>query len=219
MNRKLFLTEVRKIWPEIDERQLERLFDYAKLLREIAYALGLSNLSREEDILEKHLLDSLVLLPYLPQGAFCDLGSGAGLPGIPLKIVRPQTEVYLIDSRRKAVSFLEYASAKLGLKNLKVLRTRAEAPEVPREYFTAVVSRAVTALCELWDLAYPLLIPGGKLLALKGPRGEDEVKALKSKHPELHVRCHPYELPCGRPGMVIELFKSSPSLDSLDRPR
>ncbi|HIE33473.1 MAG TPA: 16S rRNA (guanine(527)-N(7))-methyltransferase RsmG [Thermodesulfobacteriaceae bacterium] len=211
MNRKLFQNEIRKIVPELNETQLEKLFLYAELLQEVAYALGLSNLSREKDILEKHLLDSLMLLPHLPEGSFCDLGSGAGLPGIPLKIVRPETEAYLVDSRRKAVSFLEYAAARLGLERLEILKARVEAPEVPREYFTAVVSRAVTALSELWDLACPLLRPGGKLLALKGPRGREEVEALQERHPKLPIRSHPYELPCGRPGTVVEVLKSSPS--------
>ncbi len=207
MKREIFLKELRRLLPEPSEETLQKLFLYADLLREVAYPLGLSNFATEEDILEKHLLDSLELLPHLPEGALCDLGSGAGLPGIPLKIVRPELEIWLVDRRRKAVSFLEYAVARLGLKGVNILQASAESPNLPRNYFAAVCARAVTSLADLWRLAEPLLKPGGKLLALKGPRGVNEKEALAREHPTLKMEAHPYTLPCGRPGIVVVVLK------------
>ncbi len=196
-------------FPELSEEAGSRLVNYATLLETMAYPLGLTNLRERDPIFERHLLDSLELLPYLPAGPVLDIGTGAGLPGLPLKIARPQEEFWLVDSRRKAISFLEYVIASLKLTSIKVLKIRLPSPDLPQGYFKAAVSRAVTETKILWSLAQPLLVPGGKLLVLKGPKVQKELQELRDL--KLEVRIHSYRLPSGRSGKIVEILKGSPS--------
>ncbi len=206
-----FRREIKKLAPEAREDRLEKLLLFSQLLRETAHPLGLIGDVQEEDLLERHLLDSAFLLPHFRQGPVADLGSGAGLPGMVLALLRPELEVWLVEPRRKAVSFLEYARVRLGLERVKIVRARAEDPEIPREYFETVTARALAELESLWQLAEPLLRPGGFLLAPKGPRGREEVQKLKTRQPELLVEIFPYRLPSGGSRLVVKVLKGSPS--------
>ena len=125
---------------------------------------------------ERHFLECLALVPFLPEGPFdlLDLGSGAGFPGIPVKIVRPEVHVSLLESKRTRTLFLAHIREVLGLSGLEVIRARAEQACLERDYrtqFRVVTARAVAAFPLLWKLAVPFLEPGGELIAFKG-RGE-----------------------------------------------
>ncbi len=211
MSPERFLREIKKLAPEAGEETLQKLLLFGRLLRETAHPLGLIGETRETDLLEKHLMDSAFLRPHLRQGPVADLGSGAGLPGLVLAILSPELEIWLVEPRRKAISFLEYARVSLGLERVRIVRARAEAPEVPRGYFETVTARALADLESLWRLAEPLLRPGGFLLAPKGPRGRTEVENLKNHHPDLVVETFPYRLSGGGLRMVVRVLKGSPS--------
>src|SRR5262249_42996662 len=133
---------------------------------------------REVDRLwERHLLNSAVIAPLIPSGArMVDLGSGAGLPGIPLAIVRPSLDVTLLESMARRVEWLEYVTATLGL-DVTVVRGRAEEPASMRRVGGAdvVVARAVAPLAKLCEWSLPLLGDGGSLIAMKGSSAADEV--------------------------------------------
>ena len=207
MTGEAFLREARRLIPELAPETREKFLLYADLLREMAYPLGLIGTRDPEEIFTKHLLDSLVLVPHLPpEGRVADLGSGAGLPGLVLKIALPALEVWLVEPRRKAVSFLEYAVARLDLSGIRILRARAEDPEVPKGYFPVVTARALAELSELWALAKPLLSPGGRLLALKaeGKAGR-ELATFEKLFPGIRPQLHPYRLPGRTRGMVVEI--------------
>ena len=124
----------------------------------------------------KHFADSLTLLqavPDLPQGArVCDLGTGAGFPGVPLKIVRPDLKLTLVDSLRKRLTFLEGALSTLGISDVATIHSRAE--ELKGKRFELVTARAVAALPKLIAWCAPLVTTGGHFVAMKGPEVESD---------------------------------------------
>jgi len=190
MNSREFLDEfssyakkgIQELGLEISEETFERLKRYFEALREFSEPLGLTALKDPRDYAAKHLLDSLAVVPHLPEGPLLDLGTGAGLPGMVIKIVEPEREVWLVDARKKPVSFLTYVAGLLGLKDLHVVRaTVGKRDPLPRGYFSGVISRAVTDLKTLWDLAEPLLAPKGELLAMKGPGVSEEIPKIQER--------------------------------------
>ena len=154
------------------------------LLQEASGKVNLTALRGEEEVVVKHFLDSLTLLRLpLWQGPLrvLDLGTGAGFPGLPLKIVRPELELVLVDATRKKVAFVERAIEVLGLKGARALWGRAEvlAREAGhREAYDRAVARAVAPLCVLSELLLPFLEVGGAAVAMKGPRVEEELAPL-----------------------------------------
>lgn len=141
-----------------------------------------------------HLIDSLAVLPHLPPGTLLDVGTGAGFPGLPLAIARPDTRHVLLDSNLKKTRFVQHAALELGLGKVEVVRTRAEdfRPDTP---FPTVIARAFAPLPRLLRLLGHLCAPGGQVLALKGPAAAAELADLP---PEFaHVETLP--LPA-RPG-------------------
>ena len=124
-----------------------------------------------------HLLDSLAVLPQLPQGALADIGSGGGLPGIPIAITQPQRRVALNDSNQKKGAFLRQAVIELGLANAEVHVGRAEQWR-PLERFAVVISRGFAELAQFIASCAHLAAPGGVLAAMKGTRPDAELAAL-----------------------------------------
>lgn len=134
---------------------------------------------REVDrIWPRHLLNCAVLEPHLPgQGSTCDLGSGAGLPGLVLALLRPTQPIVLLEPLLRRATFLQEVVADLGLSSVTVVRERAEEYGRQRPEHAAVVARAVAPLDRLVGWAWPLLRPGGVLLAQKGATAADELAA------------------------------------------
>ncbi|HMN46999.1 MAG TPA: 16S rRNA (guanine(527)-N(7))-methyltransferase RsmG [Povalibacter sp.] len=125
----------------------------------------------------KHLLDSLSIQSFLRGSRVCDIGTGAGFPGIPLAIVNPERQFTLVDSTAKKLKFIDHVAQLLELRNIVTVHTRAEAFR-PDERFDIVVSRAVGPVEQFVKWAGHLAVGGGRLLAMKGKFPEDEVKKL-----------------------------------------
>jgi 16S rRNA (guanine527-N7)-methyltransferase len=137
-------------------------------------AYNLTAVREPAEMVTRHLLDSLVVLPHVPAGRVIDVGSGAGLPGIPLAIADPKLRVTLLDSGGKKARFLRHAQRTLPLANVTVVEARAEAHE-PQERYDAVVSRAFSALGEFLQATRALGADGGRWLAMKGKLDRKEL--------------------------------------------
>ena len=129
------------------------------------------------DVLRKHLLDSLSLEPYLRGDRVADVGTGAGFPGLPLAIVNPQRRFTLIEATGKKARFAERVALQLGCDNVQVVHARAESYR-PFELFDTVTARALSSLADFAAYAGHLCAPGGRLLAMKGKRPDEEISAL-----------------------------------------
>lgn len=166
---------------ELPPEQQEKLLAYLALLKKWNRTYNLTAIRDENEMVNQHLLDSLSLLPAIEKSAlagrrWADVGSGAGLPGIPLAIARPTLEFTLIETVEKKSAFQRQAKIELGLKNLAMLGGRVE--EVAAGGFDAVVSRAFAELADFVRLAGHLPVPGGRLYAMKGAIPEDEIGRL-----------------------------------------
>ncbi|RMG55797.1 MAG: 16S rRNA (guanine(527)-N(7))-methyltransferase RsmG [Gammaproteobacteria bacterium] len=169
------------------------LADYLALLARWNRTHNLTAIRDPERMVTHHLLDSLAVLPWIPErGRLLDIGSGAGLPGIPLALARPGLEVTLIDSVGKKAAFMQQAVTALGLDNARVVHGRVE--DYPEQgAFDTVISRAFSSLAEFTDLSRPLLAPGGRWLAMKGRRPDEELAELPEDVRVLAV--HPVAVP------------------------
>lgn len=152
---------------------------YLALLERWNRAYNLTAVRDPEAMVIRHLLDSLSILPWLDGPRILDVGSGAGLPGIPLAIVRPDCEFYLLDSNGKRTRFLTQVVAELQLPNVHVVRSRVEDYQ-PAASFNSVVSRAFATLADMVADAGRLCAPEGRLLAMKGVFPDDELACLPS---------------------------------------
>ena len=161
------------------DETLQKFRLYYTLLEERNRQMNLTAISGERDVAVLHFLDCAAVLPFLPGGALTvlDLGSGAGFPGLVLKLLRPELCLTLVDSTRKRVDFLHEAAELLELQDLSCLHLRAEdAPAHMRGAYDVVVSRAVARLNILAELGLPFLREGGLFCAMKGPGAEEEVR-------------------------------------------
>ena len=154
-----------------------RLLAYVELLARWNQAYNLTAIRDPGEMLTKHVLDSLAVLPFVAAGPCADVGTGAGLPGIPLAIARPEVRFTLLDSNGKKTRFVTQAVAELKLGNVEVVQARAEAWQ-PAAPFPQVLSRAFASLQDFTRLAGGLAAPGGRLLAMKGARPDEEIAAL-----------------------------------------
>lgn len=162
---------------ELDAVARQRLLDFVALLQKWNAVHNLTAVRDAERMVDQHLLDSLAVLPHIPPGRLADVGSGGGLPGIPLAIARPGLQVTLIDSSHKKTTFLRQAAAELKLGNVQVECARVESWQ-PAELFDTVISRAFSELAQFYALARHLLAPGGVILAMKGIYPYEELSQL-----------------------------------------
>lgn len=172
-----FVQALEKLDIRLDSHQIEQFKKYMALLMEWNQKMNLTAITEEEEIWEKHFYDSIVPFIHWPLHSLCDVGSGAGFPGIPLKIVFPDCSIVLLEPLQKRCRFLEEVIKELGLENIQVANARAEDfVKENRERFDVVTARAVAKLSILLELCAPLLKVGGVFVALKGKNGEEEVK-------------------------------------------
>lgn len=158
-----------------------RLLGYVTLLKKWNATYNLTAIRGESQMVTQHLLDSLSVFPVLQESALAgrrwtDIGSGAGLPGIPLAIARPDLDMSLIETVEKKSAFQRQAKIELGLANVTVVNRRVE--DVPGGAFDAVISRAFADLAEFVRLAGHLLTQSGRLYAMKGLLPDDEISRL-----------------------------------------
>lgn len=154
-----------------------RLLAYLELLLRWNGAYNLTAIRDPHDMLVKHLLDSLSMHRFVGDERMADLGAGAGLPGIPLAIVRPGLKVTLVESAGKKARFMREVKRQLGLDNIEVVEGRAEAVDRPGG-FDCLVARALGTLGMILDIGGHLLGAHGRLLAMKGTIPRDEIQAL-----------------------------------------
>ena len=177
MNIEIFIKEVEKLNIKVTEQNLNDLEKYKDLLIEYNKRFNLTAIKTEEEIYLKHFYDSLTLTKAIDLDGnlkLLDIGTGAGFPGLVLKIFYPNLEVTLLDSNNKKITFLETVIKELNLKGVKCIHSRAESlPEEYREHFDIVTSRAVAHLRILSELSIPYLKVKGKLIAMKGISGEE----------------------------------------------
>lgn len=156
----------------------EKLLAYAALLGKWNKVYNLTALRDEQQVVSHHLLDSLAVLPHLGGAKrLADIGSGGGLPGIPLAIARPDLQVALVESNQKKSAFQQQAKIELGLANVSAHCERVEAWQ-PEEKYDVVISRAFSDLAEFVKLSGHLLAEGGVLLAMKGVHPYEEIAQL-----------------------------------------
>ena len=170
----------------------ERFEQHLNLIAKWNRVHNLTAVRETEQMVVLHLLDSLSVLPHLEDATtVLDVGTGPGLPGVPIAIARPDARVTLLDSSHKKCSFLEQAKTELGLANVEVVCDRVENWR-PEGKFDAVVSRAFSDLADFIAQAQHLVRPGGQLIAMKGVYPFDEIARVPATHRvarvlELHV--------------------------------
>ncbi len=157
----------------------DKLLAYLNLLQRWGKAYNLTSIRKPEDMVVRHLLDSLAIAPLLGQrpGACIDVGTGAGLPGIPLALVFPERQFSLLDSNGKKTRFLFQVKTELGLANMVVRGSRVEAYQ-PEQKYAVVLSRAFSSLSQIVVSCNHLLTENGRFLAMKGMYPEQELAEL-----------------------------------------
>jgi len=153
----------------------QKLLAFRDLLLKWNKTYNLTALRDPQQAVSHHLLDSLAILPHVGAGNLLDVGSGGGLPGIPLAIARPELSVSMVDTVQKKTTFLQQAVIELALKNVTVHHARVE--EMQGQY-AQISSRAFAEIGLFISLTRHLLAPNGRWLAMKGMRPDDELKAL-----------------------------------------
>jgi 16S rRNA (guanine527-N7)-methyltransferase len=197
----------------LSDSQIALFWLYLRELLDWSKRLNLTGIRDPDDVVIKHFIDSLTPLPYLGRtGRLLDIGSGAGFPGIPLKIAAPRLQVQLVDASRKKVSFLKHLIRTLELQVISVFHSRIEDMQQLETPFQIIISRAFRRLEPLLSLVPPLLGPGNLFVGMLGPTTEKEQNRLKNLAAAEGLefsRAVSLELPLGRGGRTLLFFKKS----------
>ncbi|MBI4826804.1 MAG: 16S rRNA (guanine(527)-N(7))-methyltransferase RsmG [Nitrospirae bacterium] len=179
----LLLKGIDELGLSCSKKQADDLLTLLSELKKWNKAYNLTSLKTYEDIIIKHFLDSLLYLKVFPDNVLkaADIGTGAGFPGIPIKIIRPDIEMTLVEPSRKKAAFLRNIVRVLGLNGVTVLQMRAEEMGGDfHNYFDVIVSRATFSIMDYINAASPYIRPGGVMIVSKGPNYSEELK----EHPE-----------------------------------
>ncbi len=181
--KKIMTLYATKINIEFTEEQLNKFFEYMNLLIEWNEKINLTSIVEPKEIILKHFIDSVTINKYLKENStLADVGTGAGFPGIPLKILRPDMKITLVDSLNKRIKFLNEVIEKLNLKDIVTVHSRIEdfgKNKNYRENFDYVTARAVANLAVLSEYLIPIAKIGGKCLCMKGNNVEEEITSGK----------------------------------------
>lgn len=162
---------------QLSEQQLQQLVQYVQLLDKWNSAYNLTSVRDPMEMLVKHIMDSLAVAPYIKGQRIIDVGTGPGLPGIPLAICFPEKEFTLLDSLGKRIRFLNQVKLQLGLKNVTPLQSRVEEHQ-PDPGYDVVLSRAFASLSDMIGWCAHLPANNGQFLAMKGAQAAEEIAAL-----------------------------------------
>lgn len=173
--------ELQGLGVTLKEEQLKKLYQYMYIVKEWNEKINLTAIVEEKEMIIKHFIDSLTIYNEIQgEDYVLDIGTGAGFPGIPLKIAKEDVEMVLMDSLQKRIHFLNTeVITPLGLQNIQAVHGRAEESARKTEYresFDVVVSRAVAALPTLVEYMLPFVKVGGKCICMKGPKLEEELQ-------------------------------------------
>lgn len=196
MNRNEFIEECEELGIEITEEKLNKLEQFYELLKEWNTKINLTRIIEREDVYLKHFYDSLTLIKAIDltqEPTLCDVGSGAGFPGIVLKIVFPNLKITLIDSLLKRVKYLNDVIEKLELKDIEALHYRIEDYNKLGNKFDIVTARAVANLSKLYDYCIPGVKKGGVFIAMKA-NAKEEIEELQKKK-KVNIKEIPFLLP------------------------
>lgn len=206
---------------ELDAGDIPRFGSYLDLLFEANLRFNLTAVKSREEAWVRHILDSLTLVPALVSldaQRIADVGSGPGLPGIPLAIAMPHARFTLIESTGKKARFIGETATALGLSNITVVNDRAEKichDPAHRAQYDAATARALGALSAMLGWTVPLLKIGGFVLAMKGAKAQDELADAKKTMHELHVR--PGEIITTPTGVIVPIEKTRTTPHALPR--
>ena len=187
MDKEVFCKEIKeqanKLGYLLNIEQQEKFYKYMNLLNEWNKKINLTAIEEPKEIITKHFIDSLSILGYIEESEkVADIGTGAGFPGIPIKIAKSSIEMTLIDSLNKRIGFLNEVIKEIELNNIEAIHSRAEETGQNKKYresFDIVTSRAVAKLDVLVEYMLPLVKVGGKCICMKGPDCEQEIKDAK----------------------------------------
>lgn len=204
---------------QLDGTAIDRLVRYDELLIQWNQNINLTALTEPADVALKHFADSLMLLKYtdIPMGTdMIDVGTGAGFPGLVLKVARPDIRLTLLDSLNKRLLFLEEVCAQLGIEDVAFVHCRAEegARTALRDSFDIAVSRAVAPLNILCEYDMPYVKPGGRMIAMKGKDADGELAAAQGAIDRLcgTVKAqHRFTLGAAGERRIIEIVKTAPT--------
>ena len=179
----LFKKGLNELGLACSESQIQSFMIYLSELKKWNKAYNITALKTDEEIIIKHFLDSLLYLKAMPEASIklADIGTGGGFPGIPIKIMRPEIGLTLVEPSRKKASFLRNIVRKTGLSEISVLQKRIE--QLGEDFdncFDLIVSRATFGIKEFLDLACPFLNDAGRLMISKGPKAEDELRQIST---------------------------------------
>ncbi len=207
-----FLSRVELLGIALDDGDIERLARYLHLLLDANRRFNLTAITDPAEAWTRHMLDSLTLVPLIVSAEateIIDVGSGGGLPGIPLAIVMPDVRFTLLEATSKKARFLQETIAALGLTNARVVSERAEIVGQDhthhREHYDIVIARAVGRLPVLLELTVPLAKVGGLVLAMKGAQAEAEIAEAKQTLHLLHS--HVIDRRVTQTGVIVVIEK------------
>lgn len=213
MNQNRFIEELKLINVSLTQNQLDQLNEYYNLLIEYNKVMNLTGITEYEEVYLKHFYDSLTLAKVIDLNSInslCDIGTGAGFPGLVLKIVFPNLKITLLDSLNKRIEFLKVVIDKLSLKNIEVIHSRAEDYALKnRNKFDVTTARAVAHTSILLEYAIPLTKINGYFIPLKANMNE-ELKEIDNAINELNVRLikkSEFKLPIEGSTRTILLFE------------
>lgn len=226
ISKELLINTAEKYNISLDDTAVEKFDIYAKMLVEYNKVMNLTGITEPDDIVIKHFIDSLTFLSYnrVPEGAsLIDVGTGAGFPGVPLMIARPDLKVTLLDSTKKRLNFLSDVSRETNLQ-AEIIHARAEdggKDETYREKFDFATARAVTNLRDLSEYCLPYVKVGGYFVAMKSAKAEEEISGAKKA---IHIlggqieEKHSFDLEDAGNRTIIKVKKICPTPTKYPRP-